>query len=83
MLIIYGSLQCPDCVQCLQDLDKAGIAYEYKDFSQDLRNLKAFLSLRDHEPVFVPVKEGGTIGIPCILKPDGTVTLDWQEFLSM
>ena len=28
MLKIYGSMLCPDCVQCRADLDKAGVAYE-------------------------------------------------------
>ena len=81
MLKIYGSLLCPDCVKCLNDLDRAGVSYEYLDFSKSLAALKAFLALRDREKVFRPVKEAGKIGIPCILRPDGTVTLDWQEFI--
>lgn len=81
MLKIYGSMMCPDCVACRKDLDEAGIAYEYLDFGNDLRNLKAFLALRDSDPSFEQVRTEGKIGIPCILREDGTVTLQWSEYV--
>lgn len=81
MLKIYGSMMCPDCVQCRKDLDKAGVKYEYLDFADSLWNVKLFLNLRDSEAVFAEVLEGGKIGIPCIQREDGSVTLDWAEFL--
>lgn len=81
MLTIYGSMQCPDCVRCRKDLDEKGVAYLYLDFSDSLRNLKAFLSIRDTDPRFAAVKEQGSIGIPCIVKEDGSVTLSWEEFM--
>lgn len=77
-MIIYGSMLCPDCVQCRKDLDEAGVAYEYRDFAEDLRNLKAFLELRDTEEIFQSVKQDGKIGIPCIVNEDGFVTLTWK-----
>lgn len=78
MLKIYGSIQCPDCVQCRADLDAAGVAYEYLDFADSLKHLKDFLILRDREPVFAEVKAQGKIGIPCIIAEDGSVKLDWK-----
>ena len=81
MLKIYGSMQCPDCVACRNDLDQAGVQYEYLDFADDLRNLKAFLAIRDQEAVFAEVKDNGSIGIPCILREGGSVTLDWSEYV--
>ena len=81
MLKIYGSRMCPDCIECLADLDKAGVAYEYLDFGDSLLYLKEFLGLREGE-AFRRVRENGSIGIPCILRPDGSVTLDWQEYVS-
>ncbi len=81
MLKIYGSMQCPDCVQCREDLDKAGIAYEYLDFADSLLYLKDFLGYRDSNPVFTEVKAAGSIGIPCIIREDGSLTLDWAEFM--
>ena len=79
MLKIYGSMLCPDCVQCRKDLDEAGIAYEYLDFSEELKNLKEFLKLRDQSSVFEEVRRDGRIGIPCIVRDDGSITLDWEE----
>lgn len=81
MLKIYGSMQCPDCVQCRADLDKAGVEYEYLDFSENLRNLKEFLVIRDNNDRFTKIKAEGKIGIPCIVREDETVTLDWEEFM--
>ena len=80
MLKIYGSMLCPDCVECRKDLDQAGVAYEYLDFSQELKNLKEFLVLREL-PVFNDIRAEGRIGIPCILREDGTVTLSWEEYM--
>lgn len=81
MIKIYGSMLCKDCVQCRQELDRAGVAYEYLDFSDDLKNLKEFLTIRDGSPLFDEVREKGGIGIPCIVKEEGSVTLNWTEFM--
>ena len=81
MLKIYGSLQCPDCVRCLAELDAAGVGYEFLEFEKSLRYLKDFLKLRDMEACFDPIREQGSIGIPCILREDGTITLSWEEFM--
>ncbi len=81
MLKIYGSMLCPDCVRCREDLDRAGVAYEYLDFSDDLRNLKEFLKLREL-PVFNQVKDAGGIGIPCLVDESGVVRLDWSGYVS-
>lgn len=81
MLTIYGSMLCKDCVQCREDLDKAGVDYNYLDFSQDLGNLKQFLKLRDAEPVFEEARTEGYIGIPCIVDDDGNVSLDWSQYM--
>lgn len=81
MLKIYGSMLCPDCVQCRADLDKAGVTYIYLDFADDLKNLKEFLALRDRESLFDEVKQRGSIGIPCIVDEQGNVTLDWSCYI--
>lgn len=81
MIKIYGTMLCKDCVQCRQELDRAGVCYEYLDFADSILYLKEFLKLRDSLPLFTQVKEAGGIGVPCILLEDGTVTLDWQELL--
>lgn len=80
MLKVYGSMLCPDCVQCRAELDKAGVAYEYLDFAENLRNLKEFLVLRE-TPLFADIRKEGKIGIPCIVKEDGSITLSWEEYM--
>ena len=82
MLKIYGSMLCPDCVDCCRDLDAAGVEYQFADFADSLLNLKEFLALRDRDPQFEQVKEQGSIGIPCIVREDGSVTLSWVEYVS-
>ena len=81
MIKIYGSMLCPDCVQCRQELDAAGVEYEYLDFSENLKHLKEFLKLRDTLPPFDAVKAAGGIGIPCIVREDGSASLSWEEFM--
>lgn len=81
MLKIYGSMQCPDCVRCREDLDRAGVVYEYLDFGDSLKHLKEFLLLRDRREELEPARREGFIGIPCILKEDGGITSSWEEFM--
>ena len=81
MLKIYGSMLCPDCVQCRKELENAQVPYEYYDFAESLRYLKEFLKLRDENEIFDGPRASGKIGIPCIIRQDGSVTLDWNEFL--
>ena len=78
---IYGSMQCPDCVQCRKDLDEAGVEYEYLDFADSLKNLKEFLKLRE-DPIFDEIKTNGSIGIPCIVDEENQIKFDWAEYVS-
>ena len=81
MLKIYGSMLCKDCVQCREELDKAGVPYLYLDFSEELKNLKEFLALRDRLDIFNEVKLAGGVGIPCLVDDKGSVTLSWEQYL--
>ena len=81
MLRVYGMKICPDTVECCEALTKAGAAYEYLDLGDKTANLKAFLKIRDGNPVFDTVRQEGRIGIPCIVRDDGSVTLDWTELM--
>ena len=82
MITVYGSMLCKDCVECRKLFDEKGISYEYKDFADELMNLKTFLNFRETLPVFDEVKKAGAIGIPCIVRDDGSVTLSWEEYVS-
>ena len=39
MLKIYGSMLCKDCVECVADLKKANVEFEFYDFADSLLNL--------------------------------------------
>ena len=81
MLTIYGSPLCPDCREYKENLDAHGVSYEYIDINENMRNLKAFLKLRDSLPAFAPAREAGAVGIPAIVREDGSVTLDWEGWM--
>ena len=53
----------------------------FLDFADSLLYLKEFLAIRDGNDQFNAAREKGSIGIPAIVKEDGSVTLDWDEFL--
>lgn len=69
---------CPDCHNV-----KAALAgnpdYELIDIGEHVRNLKAFLRLRDTNPAFAEAKAKGQIGIPCFVFADETVSFELPE----
>ena len=81
MLMVYGMKICPDTVACLEALTKADIEFEYLDLAEKTANLKAFLKLRDSRPLFDAVRQEGNIGIPCVQREDGSITLNWQDVM--
>jgi glutaredoxin-related protein len=81
MFKIYGSKMCPDCVNVKFNFDRYGIEYEFIDINESLRDLKAFLALRDSLPVFDHSKEVGDIGIPALVGENGEVFLSWDTYL--
>ena len=82
MLKVYGSMLCPDCVNCCKAFEEANLEYTFLDFGENLVNLKEFLKLRDGSTVFDEIRAAGKIGIPCVMRPDGSFTLDWQTFIA-
>lgn len=81
-LIMYGTNACPDCVHAEEVLKDKNISYIYLDWTDSTANLKRFLKLRDHEPLFDEMKKEGKIGIPCFQLEDGTLTLDLDLVLA-
>ena len=81
MLKIYGSPMCPDCVKCKQELEESGVEFLYLDIGEKLLYLKQFLKIRDGNECFEAVRQRGQIGIPCIVREDGSVTFEWDEYL--
>ena len=74
MIKIYGMGTCPDCTQ-VEEQVKGNAKYELIDIGMHVKYLKEFLRLRDNNPLFDECKRTGSIGIPCFLLEDGTVTL--------
>ena len=81
MIKVYGSMQCPYCVVLRENLDKNNIEYDFAEILDSLRNLKAFLILRDAEPVFDHLKAINDIGVPALVDEDGKVWTDWETWL--
>ena len=78
-ITVYGTRQCPDTCSCLDALEAAHIPADFKDISQ-LENLKEFLSIRDNDPIYDPVKARGGVGIPLLVK-DGVRSFEWNDLL--
>ena len=81
MLKIYGSDLCPDCVACKAALDSCGAAYDFVNITASMKNLKEFLKLRDTNAVFDDARAGGYVGIPALLREDGSITTDCEGCL--
>lgn len=78
MIKIYGMESCPDCTY-VWDQVQGDARYEVIDFGLDIRQLKAFLKLRDNAPAFAAAKARGAAGIPCFVLEDGRVTLSPED----
>ena len=88
---IYGSQQCPGCVEAKKALSEKGADFEFIDLSENLYNLKRFLAFREQEEIYKPFREQalkkdypdeGRIGIPCFVLEDGERTMDFDYVLT-
>ena len=75
----YGTPLCPDCLAADEALRGAGAPTEFINITASTANLKEFLALRDSRAEFAPIKAAGSIGIPCFLREDGSLTFDVAE----
>ncbi len=73
VITVYGTHTCPYC-SFIEDQIKDNEGFRFVDIGSHVKNLKAFIALRDSDPVFDSVKNKG-IGIPAFVREDGTVTL--------
>ena len=78
MIKIYVMSTCPDCTY-VEEQVKGNSNYEIIDIGAHVRNLKAFLKLRDNNAVFNEAKSMGAAGIPCFVLEDGRVSLTPEE----
>ena len=76
MIKIYGLPTCPYCDYIHEQVQGRESEFEYINIGEHVRNMSAFMRLRDNNPAFDHSKEIGDIGIPAFLLEDGSVTLD-------
>lgn len=83
-VIMYGAEICPDCLIAKELLkDRSDIELEYRNITEKTSTLKEFLSYRDHDEIFAPIKEAGKIGIPFFVLEDGRRTLEISDFIDV
>lgn len=78
---VYGTPICVDCRNYRALQASRGFAAEYIDITESTANLREFLALRDHDPIFDPVRARGGIGVPLFVHEDGRKTFDLDEAL--
>lgn len=79
---VYGADICPGCRQFKEIQKQRGFEADYIDIVENVMKLREFLEIRDTDPVFAPVKERHSIGIPLFVREDGAKTFDMNEALS-
>lgn len=78
MIKIYVMTGCPDC-EYVEEQVKGNPNYEVINVGEHIRNLKAFLRLRDSEKAFEAIKRLKAVGVPCFVLEDGKVTFRPEE----
>ncbi len=79
MITIYGMKTCPDCVWVYDQIAGRESEFTSIDIGEHVKNLKAFLKIRDTSPVFDDCKANGYAGIPCFVFEDGRVSLNPED----
>lgn len=70
-IILYGSADCPHCMDMKKVLDEEGIKYGYVDVLESLGHLKKYLNLRDANPeIYADIRANGKVGIPTLVVDD-------------
>ena len=81
---MYGADICINCREA-KDIFAAHpeIQVEYKNITETTATLKEFLSYRDYEKLFEPIKKAGKIGIPFFVLEDGRKTFDVMDIVEV
>ena len=70
-VVMFGSKFWPTCEPAKEFLSENGVKFVYRDITENMMNLKLFLNHRDNNPVFDEIKEGGRVGLPCLVIGNG------------
>ena len=79
---VIGSHLCPDTLYALNKLVEAKADITFQNLSASLPDLKAYLAPRDPTRVVEDPQPKGSLGIPCFVREDGTVTLELEQVLN-
>ena len=79
---VYGSEICVDCRNFKAIQKNRGFEVDYIDMTENTKNMREFLAIRDNDPIFDEVKQRGGIGIPLFVREDGQKTFDLNEAMS-
>ena len=77
----YSSL-CPDTPPFAAALHELGIAHEAYDIHASMRNLKAFIHLRDTSPAFAALIGSSSLGVPVLITDSGAALFTPQALLA-
>ena len=78
MIKVFVMQTCPDCVSIKQQA-QGDPRFQIIDIGEHVRNLKQFLALRDNNPAFDSIRQRGSVGIPCFVLEDGSITFSQEE----
>lgn len=78
MITVFEMPTCPDCAYVEEQM-KDNKSFRRIDIGEHIKYMKAFTRIRDNSPVFDDAKRSGSVGIPCFVLEDGTVTLSPEE----
>ena len=70
MITVYGTPICKDCLAMKIIFEQLNVEYQYINITGKTLDLRAFLQMREEEPVFTEFKKNGGIGIPFFVKDD-------------
>lgn len=76
---VIGTHLCPDTLEALHQLYKAGADIDFKDILASHGDLRVYLALRDSHEVYKEVRGTDRLGVPCFVLEDGTVTMDLDK----
>lgn len=79
---VIGSHLCPDTLFALNQLCAKGAEVTFKDILSCHADLLDWLEIRRTSAVYDGIRDQRRLGIPCLVKEDGTVALDLEEVLA-
>ena len=77
---MYGSTLCQDTLYALIKVKSAGAEVDFHNITAVLPDLRAFMTLREEDPVYANVGKE-RLGMPLFILDDGTKTLDLDAVL--